>query len=416
MNNKARQTIAHCLTLILFTLLLSSCGTGIQTRTDTPPSNPDIRKAEKLTKHGQYQKAAELYWQVAQSEPSPQKEQLQLQAAELSVSAENYDLAQQYLNIINEQDLTFELIPRKRIIESNIAVQHEQYSKVLSLLPESLITRAPSYIAEILELRAQAFNGIGDTHSSLKTRTVLSQHLSNYTDSAYNQNEIWRLLALASNEELASWLKNSNQELAGWIELAQTKRVSYSSIDQLNYALNDWRSTHPDHPASDNLLTSILESFENFFAIPERIALLLPMTGRYETISKVIYAGIVSARELRTDDQYTPHIELYDTGDNPADIIYHYQRAVDDGADFIIGPLKKESVELLSQQTQLPVPVLTLNYISDTANTPGNLFQFGLLPEDEARQVAERASLDDHLSAIIMTPNSEWGHSILRTQ
>ena len=111
MNNKARQTIAHCLTLIIFTLLISSCGTSLQTKTETVSANPDIRKAEKLTKQGQYQKAAEIYWQVSQTEPSPQKEQFQLQAAELSVSAGNYDIAQQYLNLINEQNLTFELIP-----------------------------------------------------------------------------------------------------------------------------------------------------------------------------------------------------------------------------------------------------------------------------------------------------------------
>ena len=412
MNNKARHTIAYCLILIIFTLLMSSCGTGLPTKTETQSANVDIRKAEKLTKQGQYQKAAEIYWQVSQTESSPQKEQFQLQAAELSISAGNHDLSQQYLNLINEQNLTFELIPRKRIAESNIAIQLEQFNEVLSLLPESLITRAPTHIAEILELRAQAFNGIGDTYSSLKTRTELSKHLSDHSDTSYNQNEIWRLLALARDEELTSWLNNSNQEFVGWVELAQTKRAPYSSIEQLNYALNDWRSTHSNHPASDNLLTSILESFENFFSVPERIALLLPMSGRYAKIAEVIHAGIVCGRELHTQDQYSPHIELYDTGDNPEDIIYHYQRAVDDGADFVIGPLKKESVELLSQQTDLPIPILTLNYISDHAQAPGNLFQFGLLPEDEAKQVAERASLDEHISAIIVTPNGEWGQRL----
>jgi uncharacterized protein len=412
MNNKARHTIAHCLILIIFTLFISSCGTGLQIKPEILSANPDIRNAEKLTKQGRYQKAAEIYWQVSQTESSPQKEQFQLQAAELSVSAGNYDLAQQYVNLIDEQNLTFELIPRKRIAQSNIALQQEHFSEVLSLLPESLMTRAPTHLTEILELRAQAFNGIGDTHASLKTRTELSIHLTDHSSTSYNQNEVWRLLALARNEELASWLNNSDQELAGWIELAQTKRAPYSSIEQLNHALNDWRSTHPNHPASDNLLTSILESFENFFSIPERIALLLPMTGRYAKIADVIYAGIISARELHTKDQYAPHIELYDTGDDPADILYHYQRAVDDGADFVIGPLKKESVELLAQQTELPIPVLTLNYTSDHTQAPSNLFQFGLLPEDEATQVAERASLDDHISAIILTPKGEWGQRL----
>ena len=412
MNNKTIYTIAQCLIILLFSIVLISCGTSIQTKTEVEPVNIEIQKADRLAKHGQLQKAAEIYWQVAQTETTPKKEQYQLQAAELLIQANQYDLAQQYLNLINEQNLTFELIPRKRIAQSYIAIAHEKFNDVFSLLPETLTTRAPEHIAEILELRAQAFSGTGDVLSSLMTRTNLSRHLNKHTQITHNQNEIWRLLALARNEDLTSWIQQGNQELSGWIALAQTKRAPYSSIDQLGTALNVWRDNHPNHPASDNLLTSILESFENYFAIPDNIALLLPMTGRYARIAEVIHAGIKSARELHRDQQYAPNLALYDTGDNPQDILYHYQRAVDDGAEFIIGPLKKEAVELLAQQTELPVPVLTLNYIAEHTQTPSNLFQFGLLPEDEAIQVAERASLDEQHSAIIVSPASEWGERL----
>ena len=412
MTNKAISTISYCLTLIVITLLVSSCDSNLPTRSEAEPNNTEIKKAERLIKHSQYQKASELYWQVSLKEPSPSKERYQLKAAELSVSSGNFDLAQQYINLINEQQLTFELIPSKHITESRIAIHHARYQEVLTLLPESLMTRAPQNISEILELRAQAYYGVGDTYASLITRTELSSRQDKHADKSYNQNEIWRLLATAPNEELESWLNTDNQELKGWIALAQTKRSRYSSIDQLSYSLNAWRDNYPNHPATDNLLTSILESFENYFAVPEKIALLLPMTGRYAKISEVIYAGITSARELHSDDQYSPKLELYDTGDNPDDILYFYQRAVDDGADFVIGPLKKESVELLVQQSELPVPVLTLNYTSAHTQTAGNVFQFGLLPEDEAIQVAERASLDDHISALIFAPNGEWGERL----
>jgi len=412
MNNKIIYTLAQCLLALLVSTIVISCGTNIQTKTDAEPTNIEIRKADRLAEQGQLQKAAEIYWQVAQTEPSPQKEEFQLQAAELLIQANQFDLAQQYLNLINEQNLTFELIPRKRIAQSSIAIQQEQFNVVLSLLPMSLTTRAPDHIAEVLELRAQAFSGMGDILSSLLSRTELSRHLEEHAQIAHNQNEIWRLLALARDEELVKWFQQENPELTGWIALAQTKRAPYSSIDQLDYALNTWRNTYPNHPASDNLLTSILESFQNYFAIPENIALLLPMTGRYAKIAEVIHAGIQSARELHTDQQYAPSLNLYDTGDNPADILYHYQRAVDDGADFIIGPLKKEAVEILTQQIELPVPVLTLNYIADQIQSPSNLFQFGLLPEDEAIQVAERASLDEQFSAVILSPASEWGERL----
>ena len=409
MTNFSFRTIAYCLTILVLTFSIFGCGTGGNLKPEPEPTNKELVKANKLAKQGNYQKAAEIYWQVSQSEESPLKEEYQLKAAELLVASEQFDLAKQYLNLINEQNLTFELIPRKRISESKISIYEERYGDVLTLIPESLFTRAPDNLAEFLELRAQAFSGIGDTQSALITRTTLSKHLDNHADSANNQNEIWRQLALASNDELDAWKDSGNEELAGWISLAQTKRAAYSSIEQLHSALDQWRLENSSHPASENLITSILESFENYFAIPNKIALLLPMTGRYQKIAEVIHAGIVTARELQTEDQYSPLISLYDTGDNPADILYHYQRAIDDGADFVIGPLKKQAAEILASEIELPIPVLTLNYIPEHINTPSNLFQFGLLPEDEARQAAERASLDEHFTAIVLTPNGEWG-------
>jgi len=412
MNNKTIHTLTHCLVTLLLSISLISCGTNLQTRSDSDPINIELKKADRLAKQGQLQQAAEIYWQSAQSEATPKKEQLQLRAAELLIQANELSLAQQYLNLINEQSLTFELIPRKRIAQSKIAIHNEQFNDVLTFLPESLATRAPEYTAEILELRSQAFSGTGDVLSSLLTRTRLSKHINEHIQITHNQNEIWRLLALARDEELSTWAEQGNAELQGWIALAQTKRAPYSNIDQLNLALNTWRDRHPNHPASEHLLISILEGFENYFAIPESIALLLPMTGRYAQIAEVIHAGIQSARELHTNQQYSPHITLYDTGENPEDILYHYQRAVDDGADFVIGPLKKEAVELLAQQAELLIPVLTLSYQSEQFQHPSNLFQFGLLPEDEALQVAERASLDEHFSAIVITPLGEWGERL----
>ncbi len=391
---------------------MSSCGTSQQIKTAIDPNEIEVQKAERLVKHGEFESAAGIYWQLAQAESSPKKEQLQLTAAELLIQGGHYQLAQQYLNFINEKNLTFKLIPRKRIAQSRIAISQEQFNKVLVLLPGSLSTRAPEHRIDMLELRAQAFSGMGDTLSSLLIRTELTHYLKEHNQSTHNQNEIWRLLAVARNEELARWAQQENIQLKGWIALAQTKRAPYANIDQLDAALTAWRQDYPNHPASDQLLTSILESYQNYFAIPEKLALLLPLSGRYAQIADVIHAGITSARELHSDGQYTPSIALYDTGDNPADILYHYQRAVDDGADFILGPLKKQAVEILAQQAELPVPILTLNYTSDHSNAPGNMFQFGLLPEDEAIQVAERASLDGHFSAVILSPAGEWGERL----
>ncbi len=56
--------------------------------------------------------------------------------------------------------------------------------------------------------------------------------------------------------------------------------------------------------------------------------------------------------------------------------------------------------------------VLALNFLGDSASTPGNFYQFSLSPEDEARIVARRAVADGRLNGVVLAPNSEWGNRV----
>ena len=41
-----------------------------------------------------------------------------------------------------------------------------------------------------------------------------------------------------------------------------------------------------------------------------------------------------------------------------------------------------------------------------------NLFQFGLSPEDEAKQIAQRAWFDGHNKAAMIYPEGNWGKRV----
>jgi len=114
------------------------------------------------------------------------------------------------------------------------------------------------------------------------------------------------------------------------------------------------------------------------------------------------------------DDVLRPAIRIYDTGNRSESILVTYQQAVDDGAQFVIGPLRKEAVQKLAGQSVLPVPVMALNTIGADTNNNELLFQFGLTPEDEAREVARRAWDDGHRQAIALIPEGTWGERIYR--
>jgi outer membrane PBP1 activator LpoA protein len=72
-------------------------------------------------------------------------------------------------------------------------------------------------------------------------------------------------------------------------------------------------------------------------------------------------------------------------------------------------------VKILSNLEHLDHPVLALNQVDDPTFSHPNLFQFGLAPEDEAQQAAERAWLEGHRSALMLTPSGKWGERISRS-
>jgi hypothetical protein len=106
-------------------------------------------------------------------------------------------------------------------------------------------------------------------------------------------------------------------------------------------------------------------------------------------------------------------LRFYDTSDENYSFYELYQQAILDGASYIIGPLDKTSINKLAQESNLEIPILTLNYAENPLSLSDNLYQFGLLPEDEARQVAELAIRDNHTTAAALVPNSDWGRRLL---
>ena len=83
-----------------------------------------------------------------------------------------------------------------------------------------------------------------------------------------------------------------------------------------------------------------------------------------------------------------------------------------DGAAFVVGPLTKEDVSAVVPLSGGGAPVLALNFLADTVNTPRNFYEFALLPEDEARIVARRVVADGRMTGVVIVPSGEWGNRV----
>ena len=146
-------------------------------------------------------------------------------------------------------------------------------------------------------------------------------------------------------------------------------------------------------------------------ASTQHLALLLPLSGKQQAAGIAIRDGFLSAA-LQKPPTKRGNIDIFDT--NEIGVIDAYSHALQNGATMVIGPLLKDDLQTLVTAGLPSTPTLALNNLTNTEPNNAVLFQFALDPEEEARQVAQRAIADHHLRAIVLTPKNEWGQRILR--
>ena len=165
----------------------------------------------------------------------------------------------------------------------------------------------------------------------------------------------------------------------------------------------------PGHPAAGGLVAELLDQIREFTDYPEQIAILLPLSGRQQAAATAIRDGILAAYWMDVGST-RPRLKIYDT-DQLGAAQAHFQ-ALTEGADFVVGPLLKNAVEEVAQ-TAGSVPTLALNYLDELYRVQPGFFQFALAPEDEAREVAQRAVAEGHVNAVALVPNNNWGTRVL---
>jgi outer membrane PBP1 activator LpoA protein len=139
----------------------------------------------------------------------------------------------------------------------------------------------------------------------------------------------------------------------------------------------------------------------------QHIALLLPSQGAHAESAKIVRDGFLAAYYQTKEQQPASlSVKMYDTSSQ--NIAAAYQQALAEHATVIVGPLTKPEVEAIAK-LPLDIPVLALNTISEDANFPSKLYQFGLMPEDDVVAVAEHALKQGHRRALILAPKNEWG-------
>jgi len=397
---------------------LQACGPGTVrsvSRTDQEP----VSHAGSLVREGNYRQAAAEYQQLAELYPDRSAE-FQLQAAEAWYIAGEMENATVAAAAVGDQTRDQQIETRLGILEARIDIARNKPYSALERLRSLPLENVPGdYLEAIFETRSQAFEQLGNPGSASRERVALERYLKTQAARVENNRRIWENLNQMNADSLQRLRASSSDSLRGWIELALINQTMLLNPRALDTAVSLWNEQYPGHPAEAISAELLNESQINVFR-PSRIALLLPFDGQYRQVAEAIRDGFLAAWYESTE--YRPILSIYSA--NALNILDSYQQAVADGAEYIVGPLEREAVAQLTSQTGLPVKVLALNqYGAFENNTLPDadqnrippILQFGLLPEDEARQAAVHAFQNGHRNALLISRNEDYDRRVYQS-
>jgi len=260
---------------------------------------------------------------------------------------------------------------------------------------------------------SQAYNDLILTQLSLLPIDVLDQYQA---AAAVAQQT-------SETESVIKTAKTDDSFKEGWYALAGLYKRYQLRSNQLISELENWKVRYPTHPALAFMPTALTNIPELSAYQPQNIAVLLPLSGRFQQQAEAVQYGLLHAfysqqQANKTNNEnvlmLAPKLHFFDTQTQSAEqIVAQFNTK---NIDFVIGPLIKEEIE-----TFLPlvenIPVLALNNFTEQASATGKKlttwhYAFPLSPEEEAKQAVHLIASEQHKKPLVIAQNSDYGHRV----
>jgi len=403
--------------VILFSLLSLAVLslTGCESQPGKPVTETSVPEADvhakELYQAGDFYAAAEEYLALAKSDPKNEIK-YQLGAADALIKNQEIDRAQQLIDFLPPEKLSDVQSVLKTIYQAQILQTKNEPDAAYNLLNIDLPSETSRYVlAKFYETRATILQLKKEYFSAASERILVNSYLDDSQEIADNYKNLWQSLSRLTPSELDTYRIDNPGTLTSWLELAIINKTMLQNTVNLEASIATWQQRYPDHPALVDIIPEIIDSSRQLAEQPSQVALLLPFTDKYNDASIAIREGFMAAWYESRDDK--PIIKIYNT--DAENIIAKYEQAITEGADFVVGPLQKSAITKLIEQSDITVRTLVLNQYDgkdNLANTTSSsplptVIQFGLSPEEEAKQVAERAWFDGRARAISITTGDE---------
>lgn len=383
-----RSVLRPLLVLLVGAMLLTGC--------DAMPlrgQSNHAAQAERDYAQGHFAQAAMGFMEAAGSQRS-MRDLYRLRAAEAWREEGDLERAAEALESIAEKRLDADAQTRLYLLQAEIALAQARTDDATTVLQALPAPARGRYQARYLELRAQAAMAQGDLFAAAVARAELGS-LLRANEYAFNLQEIQKLLARADNDALSF----------GTATLSADHPLLPEAVRALEArGLPLPRRADGSTPA---LTSQMLDGNESYNAFAQ-VALLLPQGGQLGAAAEAVRDGFSSgyfhARGAR------PKVRIYDTGSTPEGARQALQRALDEGAQIIVGPLSREQVGAVFETGQSSrTPILALNRSQGAPPPPGSL-SFAMTPEDEGIAAADRLSARGIQRVLVLgTSNDDYG-------
>ena len=372
------------------------------------PTEEEILQAFDHELAEEWFEASLLYEKLAATSVQPERSAFLIKAALMYYYGELYEDIDPFFEGLSESDILARDEKYKQTIQAGGYFGLGKIYQSLLTLPEIEELTDYRFKALALNIRSRGVLAIGKPMESAKLRMQISQLLKTPQEIEKNHDFIWDALnRITETTMLRSLNEPQSMEVRGWLELNLIARRSNMLPAKMEPWIDQWYQRYGDHPAAQIYAINLLEESKRIFIEPSKIALMLPFSGRLEKAANAIQNGFLYA--YYQDPEQIAEIEIINASDDPAEFTLQYEQAIQNGADFIVGPISKELVDMLQKREVLEVPTLALNYATEEDESDLNLYQFSLRPEDEAEQIADIALTQGKHHALVLVPNTEWG-------
>ncbi|MBT8086640.1 MAG: penicillin-binding protein activator [Gammaproteobacteria bacterium] len=396
---------------ILFALLIALGGcetTGFGTLTERGES-----RAERLAREGNHAQAASAYIALASDAVDNERDRLTLLAVEQWLDAGDISRAKNAFGSVG-RPTTRSLVAIWNTNSAALSLYAGDADAALNLLePMSRSSLSTRDRLRVEALRADAWIQKQDPARAVELMMQREKWIDSGRGIEQNRERLWKGLLVSSPLALRAAADRSVDPLVrGWLTIGSLAVSTRQQGVAWSTGVARWRAANAGHPA-DVLLDDVPLPEQLLLSYPRQVALLLPLSGRAARAGSAVQHGFLGAyfdSAAGLDDRQS--IRIYDVNAEGG-ATAAYTAAVDDGAEFVVGPLLKSNVTELANSVLPPVPILTLNYLPEDTLVPPGLFQFALAPEDEAASAAQRAITKGHSRAVALVPDNDWGRRVL---